>query len=128
MQYNFTVNQNITLENQNGGVGEAARAAGAEEFIRELPKGYDTILGKKFSGGVEISTGQWQKIALSRGFYRKAGLLILDEPTASLDVQTEAKMELPRFSGRFFSFDSVGCMVDSAGGLLEVHWREISAC
>ncbi len=67
----------------------AARKSGADEIIRDLPQGYDTQLGRWFKGGVNLSTGQWQKIALARGFMRDAQLLVLDEPTSSLDVQSE---------------------------------------
>jgi ATP-binding cassette subfamily B protein len=67
----------------------AARKSGADEIIRDLPQGYDTQLGRWFKGGVNLSIGQWQKIALARGFMRDAQLLVLDEPTSSLDVQSE---------------------------------------
>ena len=70
-------------------VKEAAVRSGAHEVIANLPDGYDTQLGRWFRGGVNLSIGQWQKIALARGFMRDAQLLILDEPTSSLDVQSE---------------------------------------
>jgi ATP-binding cassette subfamily B protein len=68
---------------------EAARNSGADGFIRALPMGYDTILSRQFKGGRELSLGQWQRIALARAFHRDAQLLILDEPTASLDARAE---------------------------------------
>jgi len=61
---------------------EAAPKGGADQVLAELPDGYDTMLGKWFEGGHELSGGQWQKIALSRAFMRDAEVLVLDEPTA----------------------------------------------
>ena len=68
---------------------EAARKSGAHEIVEDLPQGYETMLGRWFHGGEELSLGQWQKIALARAFMRDAEILVLDEPTASLDAQTE---------------------------------------
>jgi ATP-binding cassette subfamily B protein len=68
---------------------EAARAANADEFIRELPQGYDTQVGER---GLRLSGGQRQRIALARAFLKDAPILILDEPTSSVDVRTEAKI------------------------------------
>ncbi len=70
-------------------VQEASRKSGAHRVIEDLPDGYQTQLGRWFRDGVNISIGEWQKIALARGFMREAQLLILDEPTSSLDVQSE---------------------------------------
>lgn len=68
----------------------ALRRAGATGVVEELPGGVETQLGRSFDGGVELSTGQWQKLALGRGMMREAPLLlVLDEPTASLDAPTE---------------------------------------
>ncbi|MFQ6042322.1 MAG: ATP-binding cassette domain-containing protein, partial [Candidatus Poribacteria bacterium] len=67
----------------------SAQKSGASEFISRLPRKYDTMLGRIFDGGVELSLGEWQKIALARAFMRDAQILILDEPTASLDAKTE---------------------------------------
>jgi ABC-type multidrug transport system fused ATPase/permease subunit len=64
----------------------------AVNFIKNLGKGLDTPLGKNFTGGTELSKGQWQKIALSRILYRNSEMLILDEPTASIDAQAELKI------------------------------------
>jgi ATP-binding cassette subfamily B protein len=66
---------------------EAARAANADEFIRELPQGYDTQVGER---GLRLSGGQRQRIALARAFLKDAPILILDEPTSAVDVKTEA--------------------------------------
>ncbi|MBK6918776.1 MAG: ABC transporter ATP-binding protein [Deltaproteobacteria bacterium] len=70
----------------------AAEAGMAEPFIRELPDGYRTQLGKWFAGGRELSGGQWQKIALARAFMREdADVLVLDEPTSAMDAEAEAE-------------------------------------
>jgi ATP-binding cassette subfamily B protein len=72
---------------------EAAGKGRAAEFIEQLPKGYQTQLGKWFRDGRELSGGQWQKIALSRAFMRtKADVLVLDEPTAAMDARAEAEV------------------------------------
>ncbi|MET0501256.1 MAG: ABC transporter ATP-binding protein [Candidatus Binatia bacterium] len=68
---------------------DAARKSGAHPVIENLPEGYETMLGRWFHGGHELSVGQWQKIALARAFMRDAEILVLDEPTASLDAETE---------------------------------------
>jgi len=61
----------------------------ADEVIGKLPKGYEQMLGKFFKGGVDLSGGEWQKIAIARAYMRAAPLLILDEPTAALDARSE---------------------------------------
>jgi ATP-binding cassette subfamily B protein/ATP-binding cassette subfamily C protein len=70
-------------------LADAARVAGADLVIDELPRGYRTLLDRQFKDGVELSGGQWQRIAVARGFYRAAPLLIMDEPTAALDARAE---------------------------------------
>src|SRR4030088_2012788 len=67
----------------------AAQKSVADQVIRKLPKGYDHILGRRFEGGVDLSGGEWQKIALARAYLRDAQVLILDEPTAALDARSE---------------------------------------
>lgn len=71
-------------------IERAARTAGAHDTITRLPKGYDTILGGWF-GGLELSTGEWQRVASARAFLRKAKLIILDEPTSMMDAWAEAE-------------------------------------
>ena len=90
-QYQLSARDNVVL----GGVGElsgvqrAADQSGADAFLSGLPGGYDTPLGRLFSGGRQLSGGQWQKVALARLYYRKASLLVFDEPTAALDAASE---------------------------------------
>lgn len=72
-------------------IRDAARAAGADEFIRRMTSGYDTLLGKVLDEGEELSVGEWQKVALARAFLRHdAPLLVVDEPTSALDAEAEA--------------------------------------
>ena len=80
---------NVDLPDKDPRIEEAARAAGADEVIRSLPDGYDTTLGRWFEGGEELSIGQWQTVALARAFVRDAEIIILDEPTSSLDAKAE---------------------------------------
>ncbi len=94
VRYQFTVRENIgfgqveDLED-SARIEEAAQRGGADEVIAKLPQGYDTMLGRRWEKGKELSGGEWQKIALARAFMRKAELLVLDEPTASLDAEAE---------------------------------------
>jgi len=94
VHYYMTARENIWL----GDIGlkadhtkiiEAANTAGVNDLIHRLPKGYDTILGKWFDEGEELSVGEWQKIALARTFIRDSQLIVLDEPTSSLDAKSE---------------------------------------
>ncbi len=70
-------------------VRAAAERGGADEIVRRLANGYDTMLGRWFENGAELSGGQWQKIALGRAFMRDSEVLVLDEPTAALDAEQE---------------------------------------
>jgi ABC-type multidrug transport system fused ATPase/permease subunit len=67
----------------------SAKAADALDFIEEYPEGFNTIMSERYKGGIRPSTGQWQKIALARFFYRNSPLVIFDEPTASIDAVSE---------------------------------------
>ncbi len=97
-RYQFTVGENIGVGDVDGFHDqdrwqEAARKGMATPFIDKLPEGFDTQLGSWFKGGKELSTGQWQKIALSRAFMRQnAEVLVLDEPTAAMDAAAEAEL------------------------------------
>jgi ATP-binding cassette subfamily B protein len=74
------------------GIVAAARTAGADSFLSQLPEGYDTTLSKEFRGGTDLSVGQWQRVALARAFFRDAPFVILDEPTAALDPRAEYEL------------------------------------
>jgi ATP-binding cassette subfamily B protein len=83
---------NIDLDPATEGqvrVAEAAGKSGADEVIRKLKNSYETVLGKWFEDGEELSIGEWQKIALARAFLRDSQIIILDEPTSSLDAKAE---------------------------------------
>jgi ATP-binding cassette, subfamily B, bacterial len=94
MRYDMTAAENIAIgkieDRENTfRVRSAAQKSLAEGVIRKLPKSYDQILGRRFEGGVDLSGGEWQKMALARAYLRDAQLLILDEPTAALDAKSE---------------------------------------
>jgi ATP-binding cassette subfamily B protein len=94
MRYDMTATENIAMgrieEKDNiFRIRSAAQKSLAEDVIRKLPKGYDQQLGCRFDGGTDLSGGEWQKLALARAYLREAQVLILDEPTASLDAKSE---------------------------------------
>src|ERR1700681_112940 len=102
MRYDLTSSENIAIgriEKRNNliPIRAAAVRSLADEVIQGLPKHYDQRLGCRFEGGVDLSGGEWQRIALARAYLRDAQLLILDEPTASLDAQSEHEV-FERFS------------------------------
>lgn len=96
-KYHFTARENIWLGNismsrDSQGLAEAAEQAGIGEALRRLPKGLDTMLGRWFEGGEELSIGEWQKIALARAFFRNSPIVILDEPTSAMDARAEYEL------------------------------------
>ena len=96
--YSLTVDENIRFgdikrEASREEVEDAAERANADAFIEKLPLGYDTPLTRIFEeSGIELSGGQWQKISIARAFFKKSEILILDEPTASLDPLAEQEV------------------------------------
>lgn len=93
--YNTTVRENVLygdmkIEPSGPEIEKAIRAAGAEQIVTRLPKKEQTLLGRWFTGGTELSVGEWQRIALARAFLRHAPIIILDEPTSALDPWAEA--------------------------------------
>ena len=94
MRYEMTAAENIAVgrveELKNPELLQiAARKSMADATIERLPRGYDQMLGRRFEQGVDISGGEWQKVALARAYLRDAQILILDEPTAALDARSE---------------------------------------
>ncbi|GAA3416082.1 ABC transporter ATP-binding protein [Streptosporangium vulgare] len=87
----LTARYNISMGTDKGepALVAAAEVAGADQVVAELPHGYSTLLDRRFKDGHELSGGQWQRIAVARGFHRDAPLLICDEPTAALDARAE---------------------------------------
>lgn len=91
----LSARENITLGQPHGGdhtVHQAAEHSGAHEVVADLRSGLDTLLAREWFGGVELSGGQWQRIAIARAFHRCAGLLVMDEPTSALDARAEHRI------------------------------------
>jgi ATP-binding cassette, subfamily B, bacterial len=94
MLYNLTAGENIRMGNiekttRDDKIKSSAAETGVHELIENLPKGYETVIGNLFDDSRELSWGEWQKIALARALFRDAPVLILDEPSSSLDADTE---------------------------------------
>jgi ATP-binding cassette subfamily B protein len=94
MLYNLSAGENIRMGNieiKDSGrkIKDAASSAGVDDLLNNLPRGYDTVIGTLFDDSRELSWGEWQKIALARALFRQAPVLILDEPSSSLDADTE---------------------------------------
>lgn len=97
IRYALSAGDNIALGRHEraadmAGIVRAAECSGADEDIVALPSGYETLLGPAFIDGTDLSTGQWQRVALARTFFRDAPLVILDEPTAALDAKAEHEL------------------------------------
>jgi ATP-binding cassette subfamily B protein len=100
VQYPVSAHDNVAFgavarSGDRAAVEDAARRAGALDIVAALPGGWDTILNRQFTGGADLSGGEWQRIALARALFAVAGgagVLVLDEPTASLDVRAEANL------------------------------------
>ncbi len=94
MRYEMTATENIAVGKIEAlahaeEIRAAAVKSGADAMIQSLPMGYQQLLGRRFEGGVDLSGGEWQKLALARAYLRNAQVLILDEPTAALDARAE---------------------------------------
>ena len=94
VRYHLTAGENIGVGqidamDDEARIREAARRAMADEVIDSLPGGYDQLIGRRFRTGLDLSGGQWQKIAIARAYMRDAQVMILDEPTAALDARSE---------------------------------------
>jgi ATP-binding cassette, subfamily B, bacterial len=97
VRYGLSAEENIAVarpddEVDHAAIREAAKLADADSFLAALPAGYETPLSRRFTGGHELSGGQWQKVAIARAFYRNAPLVIIDEPTAALDARAEYEL------------------------------------
>jgi ATP-binding cassette subfamily B protein len=97
IRYALSAGDNIALGRHErasdiAGIVRAAEQAGADGDIVALPEGYEKLLGPAFIDGTDLSTGQWQRVALARTFFRDAPLVILDEPTAALDAKAEHEL------------------------------------
>jgi ATP-binding cassette, subfamily B, bacterial len=97
VRYALSAEENIAVarpdeEVDHAAIRESAKIADADSFLCALPAGYETPLSRRFTGGHELSGGQWQKVAIARAFYRNAPLVIIDEPTAALDARAEYEL------------------------------------
>ena len=135
VRYHLTAADNIAVgrieaRDDRARIVAAAERSLADEVIGKLPDGYDQVLGKRFRTGIDLSGGEWQKIAIARAYMRDAQLLILDEPTAALDARAEYEVferfkELSRgktvvlISHRFSSVRMADRIVVLADGTIE---------
>lgn len=94
IKYQFTFKENIYFGNKKETnnlelLKEVIKKSGADEFVKDLPSRFDQTVGKMFKDGIDLSGGQWQKLALARAFFKNAPILILDEPTSAIDAKAE---------------------------------------
>ena len=94
VRFHLTAAENIAVgrieaRDDRERIVHAAEQSGADEVIRKLPDGYDQVIGKRWKTGIDLSGGEWQKIAIARAYMRDAQVLVLDEPTAALDARAE---------------------------------------
>jgi ATP-binding cassette subfamily B protein len=94
IKYQFSFKENVFFGNQKQAdnmelLKKAIKNSGADEYLKDLPDSYDQIVGKMFTNGIDLSGGQWQKLALARAFFKNAPILILDEPTSAIDAKAE---------------------------------------
>ena len=93
VRYMASVLENVDPKSavlEGAAVETAVQAAGADEIIARLPAGYETLLGRWFEGGTDLSAGEWQRLALARALLRQAPVIVLDEPTSAMDPWAEA--------------------------------------
>jgi ATP-binding cassette subfamily B protein len=114
-RYLLTASENVGFgrperADDRDGIESAALRADAHAFINALPDGYDTMLGREWLGGYDLSIGQWQRVALARAFFRDAPFVILDEPTAALDARAESAL-----------FDRMGELLEGRSVVLISH-------
>jgi len=137
VRYNLPAGDNIAVgrieaRGDRERIARAAHRSQADEVIGRLPHGYDQMIGKRFKNGVELSGGEWQKIAIARAYMREAEVLILDEPTAALDARAEFEVfqrfkELSKgktavlISHRFSSVRMADRILVLADGKVEAH-------
>jgi len=97
-RFNVTAAENIRwgdidgVDRSDSDIEEAARKSGAHDYIRKFPEGYETMMGRIFEKGREVSIGQWQKLAIARAFYSNSRFVIFDEATSALDAVSEEEL------------------------------------
>lgn len=94
IKYQFTFEENVyfgnaSQKNNHEAIKAAIEKSGSDAYMEGLPRKYEQVVGKMFDGGIDLSGGQWQKLALARAFFRNAPMLILDEPTSAIDAKAE---------------------------------------
>jgi ATP-binding cassette subfamily B protein len=136
IKYQFTFKENIIFgdlskKDDAQAIYRALKKSGAESYLAELPNGLDQIVGKTFEEGVDLSGGQWQKLALARAFFRDAPFLILDEPTSGLDPVEQEKIrhlikKLAESKIIIFSTHILSEVADVASRLIIINGGKIS--